>query len=104
MKKITMITIFPILFACLTAQAQEGPRLPIRGDDIDPADHGVKYFPARIQGESSEERIASFIEGLKKLEPGETYMFVEHPAFAGPEMEAIEELGIVLISHADLVR
>lgn len=98
--------------------------------DIDPADHGVKYFPARIQGESSEERIASFIEGLKKLEPGETYLFVEHPALAGTEMEAIghegyytvntdrqtvveiftspevkntiEKLGIELISYADL--
>jgi predicted glycoside hydrolase/deacetylase ChbG (UPF0249 family) len=98
--------------------------------DIDPAEHGVKYFPARIQGENSEERIDSFIEGLKKLEPGETYLFVEHPAVAGTEMEAIghegyytvnadrqmvlelftspdvktaiEKLGIELISYADL--
>lgn len=100
--------------------------------DIDPGEHGVKYFPARIQGASSEERIASFIEGLKKLEPGGTYLFVEHPAVSGSEMEAIghegyytvnrdrqlvlemftspdvkqaiEDLGIELVSYADLAR
>jgi predicted glycoside hydrolase/deacetylase ChbG (UPF0249 family) len=99
--------------------------------DIDPGEHRVKYFPARIRGESTKERVEAFIDGLKKLKPGETYLFVEHPAVAGDEMEAvghdgyytvnsdrqmvlemftspdiknaIEELGIELISYADLV-
>lgn len=98
---------------------------------IDPREHQVKSFPARIKGESSEERVVTFIEGLTKLKPGETYLFVEHPAVAGNEMEAvghdgyytvksdrqmvlemftspdvknaIEELGIELISYADLL-
>ena len=100
--------------------------------DINPQDHQVKYFPARIAGESSEERVSSFIGGLKKLKPGEAYLFVEHPAIAGNEMEAVghdgyytvnadrqmvmemftsqkvktavKELGIELISYADLVK
>lgn len=97
---------------------------------IDPGEHKVNAFPARIRGESSEERVEAFIAGLKKLKTGETYLFVEHPAKAGNEMEAvghegyytvnsdrqlvlemftspkikqaIEELGIELISYADL--
>ena len=100
--------------------------------DIEPGKHNVRAFPARIRGESTEERVAAFIKGLNKLEPGVTYMFVEHPAVAGNEMEAvghdgyytvnsdrqmvlemftspeikqsIEELGIELISYADLLK
>jgi predicted glycoside hydrolase/deacetylase ChbG (UPF0249 family) len=202
MNTITRITGIVILFFGLTLQAQEGPRLIIRGDDIgsthganlgciqsymegilrsteimvpcpwfpeavkmlqetpdldvgcttidkqvaevfeklageykldiDPGEHQVRYFPTRIRGESTEERVAAFIEALRKLESGETYLFVEHPAVAGNEMEAvghegyyhvsndrqmvqemftspeimlvIEELGIELISYADLVQ
>ena len=76
--------------------------------------------------------MSSFIGGLKKLKPGEAYLFVEHPAIAGNEMEAVghdgyytvnadrqmvmemftsqkvktavKELGIELISYADLVK
>jgi predicted glycoside hydrolase/deacetylase ChbG (UPF0249 family) len=100
--------------------------------DIDPGDYKVKALPVRIRGESTEERVDAFIQGLKKLEPGETYLFVEHPAVAGNEMEAvghdgyytvnsdrqmvlemftshrikqtIEELGIELISYAELAK
>jgi len=34
MKKITLITAITVLFACIALQAQDGPRLLIRGDDI----------------------------------------------------------------------
>lgn len=99
--------------------------------DINPTEKDVKYFPSMLKGESTQERVDSFIGGLKKLEPGLTYLFVEHPAIAGNEMEAvghdgyytvnadrqmvtelftsprvkeaIEELGIELISYADLL-
>ena len=99
--------------------------------NIDPQEYQVDYFPGRIKGETSEERISSFIAGLEKMKAGETYLFVEHPAIAGNEMEAVghdgyytvnadrqmvyemftstevkkavEELGIELISYADLV-
>jgi predicted glycoside hydrolase/deacetylase ChbG (UPF0249 family) len=100
--------------------------------DIDPGKLDVKNFPVRVTGLSSEDRINSFIEGLQRLEPGQTYLFVEHPALAGAEMKAvghegydnvcedrqmvtemftserildeIERLGIELISYADLIQ
>jgi predicted glycoside hydrolase/deacetylase ChbG (UPF0249 family) len=100
--------------------------------DISPVNHGLERFPGRITGETSGERIDAFIEGLRNLKAGSTYMFVEHPALAGSEMEAvghegyytvnadrqmvtelftsekvikeIEKLGIELISYADLAK
>jgi len=100
--------------------------------DINPGNLDVNYFPVRVKGESSDERIDSFIKGLKALEAGKTYMFVEHPALAGAEMEAvghdgnytvnedrqmvnemftsekvkqaIKDNGIKLISYAELVK
>lgn len=92
----------------------------------------VKRFPMVQSGGTSGERIDDFVEGLNKLEPGNTYLFVEHPALAGQEMKAvghdgyytvnedrqmvtemftsekvkdvIRERGIRLISYADLVK
>jgi predicted glycoside hydrolase/deacetylase ChbG (UPF0249 family) len=100
--------------------------------DISTGEMGVERFPGRITGETSSERTEAFIDGLRKLKAGNTYMFVEHPALAGAEMEAvghegyytvnadrqmvtelftsekvikeIEKLGIQLISYADLVK
>ena len=102
------------------------------GLDIDPGHFGVESFPVRVKGETLEERTAAFIDGLGKLAAGKTYLFVEHPALAGMEMEAvghdgyytvstdrqlvtelftspfvkeaIRNLGIELISYADLVK
>jgi len=100
------------------------------GLDINTRDHGVESFPVRVRGESYEDRRAAFLNGLERMEAGHTYMFVEHPALGSMEMEAIghvgyytvnkdrqmvtqlftdpevkkriEELGIQLISYADL--
>ena len=99
--------------------------------DISSGELQLERFPARISGETSSERIDAFLQGLEKLEPGKTYLFVEHPAFSGSEMEAvghdgyytvnedrqmvtelftsekvmsaIEKLGIQLISYANLI-
>lgn len=99
--------------------------------EINTGELGVERFPVYPRGESAQERITAFIEGLNQLEPGKTYLFVEHPARAGQEMQAIghegyenvnedrqmvlemftseevkkviEERGISLISYADLV-
>ncbi|MFO7670497.1 MAG: polysaccharide deacetylase family protein [Bacteroidales bacterium] len=99
--------------------------------NIPTSDYGVERFPLAGKGETSEERINDFIEGLNKLEGGKTYLFVEHPALESMEMSAvghegyenvnqdrqmvtelftskevmkvIEERGIQLISYADLV-
>jgi len=100
--------------------------------DIHTGDYQVKRFPMGNKKNTAKERIEDFIDGLRKLKPGETYLFVEHPALAGSEMEAvghegyedvnedrqmvtqlftseevrneIEKLGIRLISYADLPR
>jgi len=96
------------------------------------SDYKVQRFPGGEKGNTTEERISGFIDGLNKLESGKTYLFVEHPALEGMEMEAvghdgyygvnedrqmvtdmftskevmkaIEERGIRLISYADLVQ
>jgi hypothetical protein len=44
------------------------------------------------QDTPSEERIQNFIQILEKLEPG-VWLFVEHPAYDTPEMQAIHHIG-----------
>jgi predicted glycoside hydrolase/deacetylase ChbG (UPF0249 family) len=41
----------------------------------------------------AEKRIAAFIEALGKLEPGNTYLFVEHPGYDTPEMQKVGHVG-----------
>ncbi len=100
------------------------------GLHIDPGERGVERFPRMEKGDTPQKRIRRFIEALHRLEPGKTYLFVEHPALETPEMEAvghkgyeevgsdrqmvtdmftskevmeaIDELGIELISYAEL--
>jgi predicted glycoside hydrolase/deacetylase ChbG (UPF0249 family) len=43
--------------------------------------------------DTPEKRIAAFIEALEKLEPGNTYVFVEHPAYDTPEMQSVGHIG-----------
>jgi predicted glycoside hydrolase/deacetylase ChbG (UPF0249 family) len=98
--------------------------------DISPGEYAVKGFGSSPRGaRNAEGRIKHFIEKLEILEPG-TYLFVEHPGLNTPEMraighkgyydvaqdrdavrqifispkvrEAIDRLGIKLISYADL--
>lgn len=99
------------------------------GLDISTSDHNVQGMRGWRDAESLEEKIDRFIENLAALTPG-TYMFVEHPAYDEPEMQAtghtgyenvaedrdhvtrvltsqrvidfIKENGIQLISYADL--
>lgn len=100
--------------------------------DIRTSDYNVAGFPRSQKGTTAEQRINDFIDGLNKLEPGKTYLFVEHPGLKSMEMEAvghagysdvnedrqmvtemftsvevmkvIEQRGIQLISYADLTR
>ncbi len=69
-------------------------RLAVEYDiDIMPEEMGV--MRARMEGprQTSEEKIASFIDMLEKLEPGNTYLFVEHPGLNTPELQAIHHIG-----------
>ena len=97
--------------------------------DISPSEYGVRGVRGFGDAKTTQERTERFIEMLEGLKPG-TYLFVEHPALDTPEMraighkgyedvaedrlavtevftsrqvkEAIERLGIQLISYADL--
>ena len=55
----------------------------------------TKPFPKMnaSRADSHEKRISAFIEALGKLEPGNTYVFVEHPAYDTPEMRTVGHVG-----------
>lgn len=102
------------------------------GLDINTRAYGVERFPLEDKGETLSERIDNFIACLKRLEPGRTYLYLEHPALDTPEMKAvghsgyygvnldrdlvtkvftspqvrqvIQDRGIQLISYADLAK
>jgi predicted glycoside hydrolase/deacetylase ChbG (UPF0249 family) len=100
------------------------------GLDIFPEEYMVQRFPGLGDNTlPAEKRVLAFIDGLRKLTPG-NWLFVEHPADDFPEQQAIghpgyehvaqdrygvlkmltdqrvkkviKELGIELISYADL--
>jgi len=63
------------------------------GLEINPSYLGAKRFPLADKGETLDERIDNFITALQKLEPGNTYFYVEHPGLDTPEMQAYGHIG-----------
>jgi predicted glycoside hydrolase/deacetylase ChbG (UPF0249 family) len=63
------------------------------GLEINPSYLGAKRFPLENKGETLDERIDNFITALQKLEPGNTYFYVEHPGLDTPEMQAYGHTG-----------
>ena len=61
--------------------------------DIDPAAKGVTSIGYIGAHATSEEKIAGFIKMLERLEPGKTYLFVDHPGLDTPELKAIHHIG-----------
>ena len=61
--------------------------------DIDLPDYNVKGSGYDGPKETSEQKIAGFIKMLNKLEPGNTYLFVDHPGLDGPELRAVHHIG-----------
>jgi hypothetical protein len=61
--------------------------------DIQLEDLNVKYTGYDGLHKTSEEKIQSFINMLNKLEPGNTYLFVDHPGLNSPELRAIYHIG-----------
>ncbi len=61
--------------------------------DIDPGDYGVEYAGYKGPKKTSEEKIQSFIAMLEQLEPGKSYMFVDHPGINDEELQAISHIG-----------
>lgn len=61
--------------------------------DIDPADYNVidvGYYGSHV---TSAEKIKSFIAMLDTLQPGKSYLFIDHPAINSPELQAVHHIG-----------
>ena len=61
--------------------------------DIDPGEYRVKSVGYNGPAVTPAEKLKSFLSMLDGLKEGETYLFVDHPAFDGPEMRAIYHIG-----------
>lgn len=61
--------------------------------DIEPKDFAVNDVSYAGAHTTAQEKIESFIAMLKKLEPGKTYLFVDHPGLNTPELQAIQHIG-----------
>ena len=61
--------------------------------DKDLGELNVKYIGYDGPRKTSNEKIQSFIAMLNKLEPGNTYLFVDHPGLDSPELRAIHHIG-----------
>lgn len=66
--------------------------------DIDPAEYKVKYIGYEGPHVTLEEKIQSFIKMLDKLEPGSTYLFVDHPGMDSPELRAVSHIGYEFVA------
>lgn len=51
---------------------------------------GIGYDGPHVTGE---EKVKSFLKMLEGLEPGKTYLFVDHPGLDTPELRAIHHIG-----------
>jgi predicted glycoside hydrolase/deacetylase ChbG (UPF0249 family) len=61
--------------------------------DIDPEDYRVEYAGYDGPSKTGDEKIKSFIAMLGKLQPGKTYLFVDHPGLDNDELKAIHHIG-----------
>jgi len=61
--------------------------------DIDLTGAGVKGVRYEGASKTFQQKKASFIAMLNTLLPGETYLFVDHPALNTPELKAIHHIG-----------
>ena len=61
--------------------------------DIIPTELGVQYVGYVGAHATSAEKIESLMKMLDSLEPGKTYLFVDHPGLDTPELRAIHHIG-----------
>lgn len=61
--------------------------------DIDPTEYGAQRLPVENPFGTSAEKIKSFLAALDQLEPGKTYLYVEHPGLDNAELRAIHHIG-----------
>lgn len=61
--------------------------------NIDLGEAGVKGTGYKGASKTLQEKKTSFIAMLNSMEPGNTYLFVDHPALNTPELQAIHHIG-----------
>ena len=67
--------------------------------DIDPATFKVKSIGYNGPSKTPAEKKESFIKMLNGLQPGNTYMFVDHPGLNTPELQAIHHIGYETVAE-----
>ena len=72
----------------LTNRLAKEYNIDIRLDELN-----VKYTTYDGPHKTSKEKIESFSRMLEKLQPGNTYLFVDHPGLDSPELRAIHHIG-----------
>ncbi len=63
------------------------------GLDIDLKERGVIGVGYKGEHRTSEQKVEGFLKMLESLEPGKTYMTVDHPGLDSPELRAIHHVG-----------
>jgi CubicO group peptidase (beta-lactamase class C family)/predicted glycoside hydrolase/deacetylase ChbG (UPF0249 family) len=66
--------------------------------DIDLQEHNVNWISYDGPSKTPDEKIQSFTKMLEKLEPGKTYMFLDHPGFDNDELKAVSHIGYENVS------
>jgi len=61
--------------------------------NVDIKEFGVQNVGYKGPHTTAAEKLKSFLAMLDSLEPGNNYLFVDHPALDGPEMRAIYHIG-----------
>ncbi len=61
--------------------------------DLDPDDYAVQRLPMEGLRNTPAEKAQSFTNALDKMQPGKTYLFVEHPGLDNAELRAIHHIG-----------
>src|SRR5690606_30449057 len=60
---------------------------------IDPDEYGVTSIDYAGSKDRSSDKIESFIKLLGQLQPGRSYLFIDHPGLNTPELEACYHSG-----------
>lgn len=61
--------------------------------DIDLEELNIPHIGYNGPSKTAAEKEESFIKMLDKLEPGKTYMFLDHPGFNNAELKAVHHIG-----------
>lgn len=67
--------------------------------DIDPGAYNVQNAGYNGPSKTAAEKRTSFIKMLDSLQPGNTYMFVDHPGLNTPELQAIHHGGYATVAE-----